>query len=245
LSSAFQSLGARIASKEEVDVEQEISSWICHYNYQAQHHRAWKLHCENTSAWILEHPLFRQWMESTYSVLWFRRGPGAGKTILASYVVEHLLKSSVTDGNPVVFFYYDKSTNQSLSFRTFLASVLQHLCTHLGIAPFVKQCFSAAKLSSDGLRPITTKQLTSMVRQIMAYDRPPIVVIDGMDEAEDITDICDILITLMESRTKFFISSRPQSVMADALKGAIKMSPPSASVSSDITQDINHRLSHD
>jgi hypothetical protein len=98
LSSAFQSLDARIASKEEVDVEQEILNWICHYNYQAQHHRAWKLNCDNTSAWILEHPVFRQWMESTYSVLWFRGGPSVGKTILASYVVEHLLQSSVIDG---------------------------------------------------------------------------------------------------------------------------------------------------
>jgi hypothetical protein len=58
LSSVFQSLDnriVRIASKEDVDVEQEILNWVCHYNYQAQHHRAWKLHCDNTSAWILEH----------------------------------------------------------------------------------------------------------------------------------------------------------------------------------------------
>jgi hypothetical protein len=203
------------------------------------------LHCENTSAWILEHPLFRQWMEATNQVLWFRGGPGAGKTILASFVVEHLLQSSAIDGNPVVFFYFDKSTDQSLSFHTFLASVLRQLCTQMGIPGSVEHLFSAAKLSSGGLRPITLNQLTSMVRQIMASDRPPVVVVDGMDEAEDITDICDFLITLTESKTKFFISSRPHNVTANALKGALKMSPPSASASSDISQYINHRLGHD
>jgi hypothetical protein len=145
-------------------------------------------------------------------------------------------------------WYISTSTRapiRAYPFTPFLASVLRQLCTQLGISRYVKHLFSAAKLSSGGLRPITLNQLTSVVRQVMASDRPPVVVIDGMDEAEDITDICDFLITLAESRTKFFISSRPHNVTGDALKGALKMSTPSASASSDISQYINHRLSHD
>jgi hypothetical protein len=133
-------------------------------------------------------------------------------------------------------WYISTSTRapiRAYPFTPFLASVLRQLCTQLGIPGYVKHLFSAAKLSSGGLGPITLNQLTSVVRQVMASDRPPVV------------DICDFLITLAESRTKFFISSRPHNVTGDALKGALKMSPPSASAISDISQYINHRLSHD
>lgn len=64
LSRAFQALDARIASKEELAVEQSVLDWVCDYNYQAQHHRAYRLHCDNTSSWILDHPLFMHWRES-------------------------------------------------------------------------------------------------------------------------------------------------------------------------------------
>jgi hypothetical protein len=245
LSSAFQSLSARLVSKEEVDEEQKILDWVCDYNYQAQHHQACRLHCDNTSSWILEHPVFLHWMESNNPVLWFRGAPGSGKTILASYVVEHLLHSSAIEGYSVVFFYYDKSTNQSLSFQTFLASALRQLCIQRGIPLFVKEAFSAAKLSSGGPRPITINQLTSMIHRIILSDCRSMLVIDGMDEAEDITGICDFLITSAEPRTKFFISSRPHNVIADGLGGALTMSAPSESASSDIVQYINQKLNHD
>lgn len=109
----------------------------------------------------------------------------------------------------------------------------------------MKEAFSAAKLSSGGLRPITINQLLPMVRQIIVYDRPSIVIIDGMDEAEEITGICDFLITSLESKTKFFICSRPHNVIADALRGALRMSAPSASASADIAHYIDQRLSQD
>lgn len=245
MSSAFQSLNYRIAGKEEVELEQKILDWVCDYNYQAQHHRACRLHCDDTSTWILEHSLFLEWMKSTNLVLWFRGAPGSGKTILTSYVVEHLLQSSVAEGYSVAFFYFDKSTNQSLSFQTFLASALRQLCIQLGIPSFVKEAFSTAKLPSGGLRPITIEQLTSMICQFKVYDCPSIFIIDGMDEAEDITDICNFLVTGVESRMKFFISSRHHNIIADALSGALKMSAPSASANSDITHYINQRLNHD
>ena len=246
MSRAFQALDARIASKEELAVEQSILDWVCDYNYQAQHHRAYRLHCDNTSSWILEHPLFLHWRQSRDPVLWFRGAPGSGKTVLASYVAEHFLQrqSSTAEGQPVVLFYYDKSTNQSLSLQTFLASALRQLCVQVG-TPSVKEAFSAAKLSSGDLRPININQLTSMVRRHIVHDPPCIVIVDGMDEAEDVPGICDFLTTMLESGTKFFISSRPHNVIANVLPGALKMSAPSTSASSDIAQYIDQRLHHD
>jgi NACHT domain len=245
LSSAFQSLNAKLANKEEVEEEQEILGWVCDYNYQAQHHRACKLHCDNTSSWILEHPVFLDWMQSGQPVLWFRGAAGSGKTILASYVVEHLLQSSASARYPVAFFYFDKSTNQSLSFETFLASILRQLCILRGVPRDVKEAFKATKLSSGGINPIRINQLISMTRQIIEYDRPAVVIVDGVDEAEDVTRICDFIATLSDSKSKFFICSRAHNAIADALRGATKLSAPSASASSDIAHYIDQRLGRD
>lgn len=247
LSRALQSLDARIASKEKTAVEQNILDWLCDYNYQAQHHRAYRLHCDNTSSWILEHPTFLHWTRSREPVLWFRGVPGSGKTVLASYVTEYFLQrqSPTVGSQPVVLFYCDKSTNQSLSLQTFLASALRQLCIQAGTPPSVKEAFSAAKLPSGGLRPINISQLTSMVRRYIVHDPPCIVIVDGIDESEDIPGICDFLTATLESGTKFFISSRQHNVIADALPHALKMSAPSASASSDIAQYIHQRLHHD
>jgi hypothetical protein len=245
LSGAFQSLNAKIASKEEEEEDQEILEWVCDHNYLAQHHRACKLHCDNTTSWIVKHPVFLGWMQSTQPVLWFRGAPGSGKTILASYVVEHLLQSSANARHPVAFFYFDKSTNQSLSVQTFLASILRQLCMQRGIPRDVKEAFNAAKLSSGGTKPIRINQLISITHQIIVNDCPTIFIIDGVDEAEDVTSICDFVATSLESKSKFFLCSRPHNVIADTLKSALKLSAPTASASSDIAHYIDQRLRRD
>ncbi|KAJ7431865.1 hypothetical protein FB451DRAFT_409316 [Mycena latifolia] len=70
--------------------EKEILNWITSLNFfqrQADVFRAWQ---PGTGEWLLSDATFKNWTLGTRGVLWCRGIPGAGKTVLASVVVNYL-----------------------------------------------------------------------------------------------------------------------------------------------------------
>ncbi|KAK7529986.1 ankyrin repeat-containing domain protein [Phyllosticta citribraziliensis] len=72
----------------------------------SNHDTSLKLRHPLTGLWLIEHGAFKQWLDIPGSKLWLSGIPGAGKTVLASLVVEEALKQS-SSRRAVAYFYCD------------------------------------------------------------------------------------------------------------------------------------------
>lgn len=80
------SLIARSLNLEDI----EILRWLSPLRSQAMQGDNFSRRHEGTGHWLLESPQFRSWLQGNADVLWCPGLPGAGKTILASIVVDRL-----------------------------------------------------------------------------------------------------------------------------------------------------------
>jgi hypothetical protein len=60
---------------------------------------------EGTGNWLLENDKFKQWLDGTRRTLWCPGIPGAGKTILASVVIDFLERTFVRENVGVAYIY--------------------------------------------------------------------------------------------------------------------------------------------
>ncbi|KAJ3507824.1 hypothetical protein NLJ89_g6090 [Agrocybe chaxingu] len=65
---------------------------------------------ESTCHWAIEHPVISHWLEAQGPLcnqLWLYGGPGTGKSILASFLIEHIRKSHNV-GNEITLYHFSK-----------------------------------------------------------------------------------------------------------------------------------------
>ena len=142
--------------------------------------------------------------------------------MLASFVIEHLLQRSTDDGSTVVFFYFDRSTNQSLSVKTFVASALRQLSIQYGISDTTRAAFQSSQLQTGGMKEPSLRQLQTLfhesMRDMAREDRKLFLIIDALDEAVDPDDICAQLDSITQNsqwHPNVLIASRPMLAMSE------------------------------
>jgi hypothetical protein len=90
----------------------EVCTWLESTNPSSNHIDALKLREEHTGLWMTESTDWKEWLEGKTRCLWLHGIPGAGKTVLASFLVDQAqaacLKLTITasQGKPVVCVYY-------------------------------------------------------------------------------------------------------------------------------------------
>ncbi|KAH8812890.1 hypothetical protein F5884DRAFT_318007 [Xylogone sp. PMI_703] len=141
----------------------------------------------NTGKWVLTNNHVKSWLDpdnGTVSRIWLNGIPGAGKTILASLLVEeaqHIPNSSV------LFFYCKHKDPQRSTFvavaRAILAQLLvQHREDEL-LAPFLyEQSLDSGESSLNSLKLCNSLLKTAF--DILPDDEKVYIVIDGIDECE-------------------------------------------------------------
>ncbi|TPX09019.1 uncharacterized protein E0L32_001720 [Thyridium curvatum] len=135
----------------------------------------------NTGHWLLEDSAFKDWFDPRYvtipPLLWLNGIPGAGKTILASLVVQ---KARELDPAPIVLFYYfkhgdpDRDNFVSLG-RSLLAQFLRH-DNELLPTLYEKSC-------RDVEATLTSSTLIEELLNL-AFDncKSAYIILDGLDE---------------------------------------------------------------
>ncbi|RDW58786.1 hypothetical protein BP6252_13262 [Coleophoma cylindrospora] len=81
-----------------------------------------------TCVWILQHKTYKQWAQSENStLLWISANPGCGKSVLASFLVNHLTSPETQDALPqVVCYFFFKDDNESQKNSVFGLAALLH-----------------------------------------------------------------------------------------------------------------------
>ena len=85
--------------------------------YRRDHETARKNRHPGTCEWILHHPKFQKWSQipaEKGGQLWINAGPGVGKTVLTSFIIDHLLNSGARYGPHILlYFYFSESSLQN------------------------------------------------------------------------------------------------------------------------------------
>jgi hypothetical protein len=96
---------------------------------------------QGTCSWILSHPAYLTWSTAEESnVLWVRGEPGCGKTMLSTYLTDHLSLGCVAPVRPQVFsFFCDDKVKSQRGANAILRGILyQILQEYRGLIKHVK-----------------------------------------------------------------------------------------------------------
>ncbi|KAI0162500.1 hypothetical protein BJ166DRAFT_269771 [Pestalotiopsis sp. NC0098] len=127
----------------------EFCNWLQSTNPSMNHNSAWELREDNTGLWMTDSKEWKQWLEGKEKFLWIHGIPGAGKTVLASYLVEqtrlhcqnrapmgHLVSLVSPAPKPIisVYYYCYFARNQDEAAH-FLRWLLSQLCRRVMVIP--------------------------------------------------------------------------------------------------------------
>lgn len=137
-----------------------------------------------TCQWILAHEAFTSWVEDSHQkprTLWVHGNAASGKSILSSFVIDHIVQFGTSSCYFFIRFTDQKKRGLSMMLRS-LASQLAYMI--LSYAEKLRQLESAA----TDLKTADARNLWQwLFRQTLfrlSVDEPIYCVIDGIDEAE-------------------------------------------------------------
>lgn len=186
--SEVQSMKARLDRAEQ----DRLHAWLVQINPSSNHNTANSLYETGTGDWIFRSQEWNLWVskQSKERSLWIHGIPGAGKTILASHIIEQLIKTKCSGNVALVYYYCYHGHNRDETF-SFLRWLISQLC---------RKTDTVSSLTYDiyrsGQDPDITKLLSALHAQLDGLDTV-YVAVDALDESQQPRKVfLDVLRTL-------------------------------------------------
>lgn len=166
---------------------------------------------------------FVDWLQSDEQTFWIQGKPGAGKSTLVKFLLQHenthrALDKWNHDSLIVSHFFWKPGGILQRNLRGLLCSLSHQLLS--GEPSLVDKILSEFKFTkeNESIGDWETLHLVAMFRFILThYNRPIFFLIDGVDEAADTEEILKFLTSCITLRnTKWCISSRGEEIFQQA-----------------------------
>ncbi|EGO03575.1 hypothetical protein SERLA73DRAFT_175097 [Serpula lacrymans var. lacrymans S7.3] len=105
---------------------QEFADWLSPLSFRQTRGDIYGHRREGTGKWVLDDKNFKDWQSGTVKTLWCPGIPGAGKTILASYIINHL-EQKKADDVAVAYVYCSYMEQSTQTVYNLIASLLKQL----------------------------------------------------------------------------------------------------------------------
>ncbi|EGO55775.1 hypothetical protein NEUTE1DRAFT_117897 [Neurospora tetrasperma FGSC 2508] len=177
--SEVQSMKAKLNRAEQ----DRLHAWLVQINPSSNHNTANSLYEKKTGDWIFRSQEWKLWVnkQSKERSLWIHGIPGAGKTILASHIIEQLIKTKCSGSVALVYYYCYHGHNRDETF-SFLRWLISQLC---------RKTDTVSSLTYDiyrsGQDPDITKLLSALLTQLDSLDTV-YVAVDALDESQQPRD---------------------------------------------------------
>ncbi|KAH6855587.1 hypothetical protein B0I37DRAFT_301797, partial [Chaetomium sp. MPI-CAGE-AT-0009] len=208
---------------------------------------------EGTCEWFLKHENFQSWLKRDTGPLLVSADPGCGKSVLAKYLIDHVLPSG-GEANICYFFFKDQDQN----------TLSQALCALL------HQLFSQQpalirhampKFAENGSKVVTnTKSLWDILKAATedAAAKPTTFVLDALDECVE-TDFRELMQHLTaffvgnsvpSRKVKFLLTGRPYSTVLSGFRDLVDAFPyiripgEDENSSDAISKEVDHVIRH-
>ena len=141
LQRAAENLGAlnqRVGTLQLSNDQQKrlaMLEWLTPLNFPAQQNFFYSRRQEDTGHWLLQSAEFKTWMSGPRRTLLCKGMQGAGKTMLACTVIDHLIKTVCRANVLVAYIYCDYSKQHEQILVNLIASILKQLLQHQVLVP--------------------------------------------------------------------------------------------------------------
>lgn len=221
----------------------KIQKWLQPTNHTAvssEFRRHLGSQAPGTSNWICDTLKFKQWQTSeNHGSLWIKGVPGAGKSVLAASMVDHLKR----DGeNPVLYFFFRYIIAANRTSRSLVRDWLAQLLPYSSRLQALLQ-----PLSSNELENVSDEQLWGHLLAGLSSVQNAYCVVDALDEMQLDSKFLQRLNSLAGFRpgsVKLLMTSRPKEYLQSSLRDTttLHISLESDAVGKDITVFVSHRL---
>ena len=190
----IREVATRIAMNEE---HQQVLKSFGRLDPGKNQRMSQKLRHPGTGYWLTESEEFRDWSKNERAKLWLHGIPGAGKTVLASSVIEEALQK-VGLNFALGFFYCDYKDSATLKPTLILGSLVQQ------IAKQDEQSFEKVQRFCHDRNPdyrddfdYDPEELRNLLLDIALSFDSTAIIIDGLDECgENMAEVTDLLASL-------------------------------------------------
>jgi hypothetical protein len=160
----------------------DLMTWIYSVDYHVQHQDFINRHQTGTGQWFLQDTKFQGWDRQKDATLFCPGIPGAGKTIAAALVIDHLLRSRHVADKPVTFIYCNYERQSEQSAKHMLSSILRQIIDiQSGVPRLIQEfyTFHTAKRTTPSSDEIS-KVLEAASKDLQGLT----IIIDALDECE-------------------------------------------------------------
>lgn len=174
--------------------------------------------------WLLESTEFSQWRQRDLRKLWYIGMPGAGKTVLASVIIDHLTKVQAylrPEGAHRIAFLY-MSHKERCSTAQLIGSIIRQIIAKGRELPgAVCQLWECC---SQGTQDATEGKLKNALREVVNGSSGIFLIIDALDEClpDDRLRLLGMLPELAE--LSIIVTSRQLDDFRDVSRGFTKVS---------------------
>ncbi|KAI6288058.1 hypothetical protein MCOR27_001082 [Pyricularia oryzae] len=130
----------------------------------------------NTTDWVFKTSEFQRWLDGESTVLWCSGKIGSGKTVVASSVIQHILKAKGSLGCPVSFFFAQADDADSLDAETILRSILYQRLLNTNISEEMELKIRNTVSTS------AFSDVLDLLREVIPAPQTSYIVLDGLDE---------------------------------------------------------------
>ncbi|KAJ7193742.1 ankyrin repeat-containing domain protein [Mycena pura] len=158
---------------------QKILAWLSELNFsqrQADIFTQWQ---PGTSDWLLESSQFKEWESGAKKILWCVGIPGAGKTVIASRVVNYLINSTQNRNIGVACIYLNHKETKSQTVKNLLGALLKQLAFGKPISPELQKFY---ELHHERQTEPNSDELFEVLKFAVGKYLKAYLVIDGLDE---------------------------------------------------------------
>ncbi|KAI9681865.1 MAG: hypothetical protein M1822_006942 [Bathelium mastoideum] len=174
-----------LGSERDLNTRQETLAWLSHLSFVDTQHEKIKARHAGTGVWLLESPEYLSWIDNQGKTIWCPGIPGAGKSVMASIVVDDLRHRFDTDNNVAVgcaFFDYaklDKQRNTDV-----LCDIYRQFLYDLESLP-QELIEMKTDCKNQHHKPCGVPEITRLLQVELARRSAVYVVIDAFDECRD------------------------------------------------------------
>jgi hypothetical protein len=178
-----------MARKDDVDVlvlrgeRRAILDWITLTDYASQQSDFINRRQPGTGQWLLESVEYQTWRKTKGETLFCPGIPGAGKTILASAVIDDLITAFRTDPNiGIAYIYCNFRRQDEQKIDDLLASLLRQLTESQSFLPsIVKDFYEQHKKKRTRL---SFDEISKILQSVVAMYSRVFIIIDALDECQ-------------------------------------------------------------
>ena len=226
LANAFVSDDSYRRQHEE---DREIIDWVSNRSHESKQSEHLSRSCRGTGSWFIQHTTFNDWKAGPARTLWCPGMPGAGKTTLATILVDHLRRSFDKTETAVACFYcnYEEREKQS-DIHIFWVILRQIMLAQSSISDEARYLYRSCKKDDRQLTLAEVKSLLldSLDSSSVVAFKKIFVIIDALDEASAtawrtqslVDELCSV-----ESRIHLMITSRPTMLGLDHFKDPLEI----------------------